>query len=85
VTTGTTSGATTGATTGGTSAGTTGVSPTQAGFQNSPQTNTNVAGVQNLPSTSTESHDTSPLVFFGLVLMAVGGGLLRWKPASRMN
>jgi hypothetical protein len=55
------------------------------GSQTSPQTGTNVAGVQNLPSTSTESHDTGPLVFFGLALMALGGGLLRWKPASRMN
>jgi hypothetical protein len=44
-----------------------------------------VAGVQNLPSTSTESHDTGALVIFGLALMAIGGGLLRWKPASRMN
>ena len=42
-----------------------------------------VAGVQRLPSTSTD--DTTPIAFVGLMLMAIGGGLLRWKPATRTN
>ncbi|TMF25499.1 MAG: LPXTG cell wall anchor domain-containing protein [Chloroflexi bacterium] len=57
-------------------------------MQTSPQTMTvsggqGVAGVQRLPSTSTD--DTTPIAFVGLMLMAIGGGLLRWKPATRTN
>jgi dipeptide/tripeptide permease len=44
-----------------------------------------VLGVQNLPSTSSQSRDLSALVFFGLILIGIGSGLLRRKPVSRMN
>jgi hypothetical protein len=47
--------------------------------------NTAQAGVQNLPSTSTDPHDTTPLAILGLALMASGGALLRWKPAVRIS
>jgi hypothetical protein len=41
--------------------------------------------VQNLPSTSSQSRDLSALVFFGLILIGIGSGLLRRKPVGRMN
>ena len=42
------------------------------GAQTSP-----VAGVQGLPSTSTESAPAIPLAALGLVMMGLGGALLR--------
>ncbi|MDQ6859406.1 MAG: LPXTG cell wall anchor domain-containing protein [Chloroflexota bacterium] len=49
------------------------VSPSNdRGVQTSP-----VAGVQSLPSTSTESAPTLPLAALGLGLMGIGGVLLR--------
>jgi LPXTG-motif cell wall-anchored protein len=49
----------------------------QLGVQTSP-----VSGVQSLPSTSTESAPTFPLAAVGLVMMALGGALLRRRDAQ---
>jgi LPXTG-motif cell wall-anchored protein len=47
-----------------------------AGVQSGPQAPQAVAGVQNLPSTSTDTGQT-PLVVLGVVLLATGVVLLR--------
>jgi LPXTG-motif cell wall-anchored protein len=47
-----------------------------AGVQSGPQAPQTVAGVQNLPSTSTDTGKT-PLVVLGMVLFATGVVLLR--------
>ena len=54
-----------------------GANGTQAGVQTSP-----VAGVQSLPSTSTNNAPAVPLAALGLAIMALGGVLLRRRDAQ---
>ena len=69
-------GAATGGSSTGSNSGTTGV----LGVQTPPVAATAVAGVQNLPSTSTDS--TLPLGALGLAMMAVGVALLSRRPVQ---